>query len=330
MLLVQYMDSDGFALCGLLHEGCVYPDRGGRSTYEFLQNAIDRSIAPDLLFGEFASVPIAFADLAAGQRLLPPITHPDPHHCLISGTGLTHRGSAAARDAMHGAGAHGPLTDTMRLFAAGEAGGKPDDGAVGVVPEWFYKGDGRMLVAPGAPLPMPGFALGDGEEPELALVYIIDATGVPRRVGSVVGNEFSDHVLERANYLYLAHSKLRHCAIGPALRLGDPADDIGGRVAIHRRGDCIWQDNFATGSANMTHSIANIEHHHFRYAQHRSAGDLHLHFLGTSVLSFAAGVVMEPGDTIEISADGYGPALCNPVVRGDEPTAGNLVRGLWA
>jgi hypothetical protein len=31
----------------------------------------------------------------------------------------------------------------------------------------------------------------------------------PRRVGFALGNEFSDHTLEKKNYLYLAHSKGR-------------------------------------------------------------------------------------------------------------------------
>ena len=34
-------------------------------------------------------------------RLLAPINHPDPAHLHLTGTGLTHLGSAATRDAMH-------------------------------------------------------------------------------------------------------------------------------------------------------------------------------------------------------------------------------------
>ena len=37
----------------------------------------------------------------AEGRLLPPLDHPDPAHCFVTGTGLTHLGSAQARDAMH-------------------------------------------------------------------------------------------------------------------------------------------------------------------------------------------------------------------------------------
>jgi hypothetical protein len=47
-------------------------------------------------------------------RLLPAIDHPDePSRCLISGTGLTHLGSARGRQSMH-ATATEDLTDSMK------------------------------------------------------------------------------------------------------------------------------------------------------------------------------------------------------------------------
>ena len=78
--------------------------------------------------------------LLAELRILPPLDHPDPAHMLISGTGLTHLGSASARDKMHQqAGDEAALTDTMRIFKWGVEGGKPAAGHAGVQPEWFYK-----------------------------------------------------------------------------------------------------------------------------------------------------------------------------------------------
>ncbi|SPZ15938.1 GguC protein [Pseudomonas aeruginosa] len=78
--------------------------------------------------------------------------HDDPAHCLVSGTGLTHLGSAATRDRMHqqNQGDETALTDTMRIFRWGLEGGKPPAGQVGAQPEWFYKGDGGIVVRPGA------------------------------------------------------------------------------------------------------------------------------------------------------------------------------------
>ena len=82
----------------------------------------------------------------AAGRVRSPLHHPDPAHCLVSGTGLTHLGSAAARDAMHQKlrqqAEQGTLTDSMRMFQWGVEGGKPAPGQAGAQPEWFYKGDG--------------------------------------------------------------------------------------------------------------------------------------------------------------------------------------------
>jgi hypothetical protein len=252
-------------------------------------------------------------DLAT-VSLLPPVDHPDQAHLLVSGTGLTHLGSAEGRDKMHKAAAAGQATDSMRMFLMGEQGGKPEIGTVGVQPEWFYKGDGSILVAPGAPLTMPGFAGDGGEEPEIAGVYLIDDACRPVRLGFTLGNEFSDHVVERENYLWLAHSKLRQAAIGPELRLGELPAHVKGVSRIFRDGTPVWDMPFWSGEANMSHSIANLEHHHFKYAQFRRPGDVHVHFFGTATLSCSAGVKTRAGDVFEMSADAFILPLRNPLV----------------
>ena len=125
--------------------------------------------------------------LAREGRLLVPVDHPDPAHLHVTGTGLTHLGSASTRDAMHKSDqqpAEAPLTDSMKMFRMGLEGGKPKPGEVGVQPEWFYKGNGYAVAAPGAPIPSPAFAKDAGEEPEIAGIYVIgkDGTAVPRRL----------------------------------------------------------------------------------------------------------------------------------------------------
>jgi hypothetical protein len=255
-------------------------------------------------------------DLAAaeaGGRLLLPIDHPDPAHCYVTGTGLTHLGSAEGRDQMHKAAAGGALTDSMRMFNMGLEGGKPQGGGAGVQPEWFYKGDGSALVATGAPLPSPDFALDGSEEPEIAGIYVIDDEGRPRRLGFALGNEFSDHVTERGNYLWLAHSKLRSAALGPELLTGALPADLRGTSRILRDGETLWEKPFVSGEANMSHAIANLEHHHFKYAQFRRPGDIHVHFFGTATLSFADGIRTQEGDVFEISAAPFALALRNPL-----------------
>ncbi len=247
------------------------------------------------------------------NRLLPPVDHEDPAHCMIAGTGLTHLGSASARDAMHVKleGKAAELTDSLKMFKMGLEGGRPAKGETGVQPEWFYKGDGSWLVPPGAALPKPSFALDGGEEPELTGLYMIDAKGKPVRLGFALGNEYSDHITERQNYLYLAHSKLRHCAIGPEMIAGIPPSHIEGTSRIKRGGKVIWEKPFLTGEANMSHTIANLEYHHFKYEGFRRPGDVHIHFFGTGTLSIADGIATEDGDEFEISAPGFGAPLRN-------------------
>ena len=252
--------------------------------------------------------------LAADGKLLAPIDHTDAAHLHITGTGLTHLGSAAARDAMHKKlGDEEVLTDSMKMFKMGLEGGKPAAGQMGVQPEWFYKGTGAALIAPGAPLPSPDFALDGGEEPEIAGVYIISADGTPLRLGFALGNEFSDHVTERVNYLYLAHSKLRPAAIGPELRVGALPSDVRGTSRILRGGSVLWEKPFLSGEDNMSHTIANLEHHHFKYALFRQPGDVHVHLFGTATLSFADGVTTQDGDVFEVAVADFGLPLRNPL-----------------
>jgi hypothetical protein len=245
-------------------------------------------------------------------RLTSPILHDDPAHVLVSGTGLTHLGSADTRASMHAKlEDEDNLTDSMKMFRMGLEGGKPSNGNTGVAPEWFYKGDGQIVVAPGAALPSPAFALDGGEEPEIAGVYLIGEDGLPYRLGFCLGNEFSDHKTEAINYLYLAHSKLRHCAIGPELLCGDLPRDIKGQSRIIRDDEVVWQKEFLSGEDNMSHSIANLEHHHFKYKAFLRPGDIHIHFFGTGTLSFGDGFETREGDIFEIESATFGKPLRN-------------------
>jgi len=239
-------------------------------------------------------------------RILAAIDHPDCAHLHLTGTGLTHLGSAESRDKMHRLAAEGgPQTDSMRIFLQGLKGGRPAQGAVGVQPEWFYKGDGSNVAAPGAALVRHAFALDGGEEPEIAGIYLIDSGGNPWRLGFCLANEFSDHIMERENYLWLAHSKIRQAALGPELLTGAPPANIHGTSRILRNGKVIWERPFLTGEDNMSHSIANLEHHHFKYPMFRRPGDVHVHFFGCATLSYADGIQALDGDIFDIRADAF-------------------------
>ncbi len=310
--LIQCLDDDG--------ERCVATvDTDGnarvldevRSTYALACAVLEAGTTLEAAVAQHATGAAIDLDAALNEgRLLPAIDHPDPAHLLLSGTGLTHLGSAEGRDRMHRAAAGENETDSMRMFRMGLDGGKPADGRPGVQPEWFYKGDGDAIVGPGAPLTSPSFAEDGSEEPEIAGIYVIAPDGLPRRLGFCLANEFSDHVTERGNYLWLAHSKLRPAALGAEL-ISDLPTDVRGTSRIRRNGDIAWEKPFLTGEANMSHTIANLEHHHFKYALFRRPGDVHVHFFGTATLSFADGFRAEEGDEFEITAPPFRLPLRN-------------------
>jgi len=312
MLISQIRDGQGIAV--VAREGTeAAVVRGVASTYALAQEAAEsgRSLAA-VIAAHGLGEAVDMAALAAAGRLLLPITHPDPAHLHLTGTGLTHLGSAATRDAMHTKANEENASDSMKMFRMGLENGKPSN-LPGVQPEWFYKGNGHMAVAPGAPLVSPAFALDGGEEPEVAGVYIIAGDGTPCRVGWTLANEFSDHVTERINYLFLAHSKLRNASFGPEILIGEVPQDIRGTSRIRRDGAVIWEKPFLSGATNMSHSFANLEHHHFKYDLFCQPGDLHVHMFGTATLSFADGIKTQTGDIFEIEAPAFGLPLTNPL-----------------
>ena len=248
-------------------------------------------------------------------KILPAIDHPEPARCLVSGTGLTHLGSARDRQAMHAPSAEEfeVLTDSMKMFRSGLAGGRPKPGSIGTSPEWFYKGSGSILRSHGEILTVPSYAEDGGEEAEAAGIYINDPRGQPRRIGMAMGNEFSDHCFEKQNYLNLASSKLRTCSIGPELVVSPEFESVTGEVMIERSGRPLWRKQIRTGEAEMCHSLQNIEHHHFKYEAHRQPGDVHVHFFGADCLSFGEGIRLADGDVMQIAFDGFGRPLRNAV-----------------
>jgi len=277
---------------------------GGRT----LESEIQRSLSSDLL--DYDEI----YEMRSEWRLLPAFDHPaDAAHCMVSGTGLTHKASALNRAAMH---EHGDAeaTDSFKMFRMGLEGGNPGQRKIGVQPEWFFKGDGSILRGHGERLEVPSFASDGGEEPEIVGVYVVGAGGEVFRVGLTAGNEFSDHRMEKVNYLYLAPSKLRTCAIGPELTVDEiEFESVEGKVAITRNGSLIWSKQIWSGQNNMCHSVANLEHHHFKYPAHRRPGDVHIHFFGADAFSFGDGLKLEEDDEMSVSFPQFGRALRNPI-----------------
>jgi hypothetical protein len=327
MRLIQFKRENTEPAVGIVEGDFIVPLHNVNTTYELALAAIKRKISVDRLAAAWmAGEKLDYRQLIDQERILSPFNHPDPARLTVSGTGLTHLGSADTRDAMHRkieTARDAELSDSMRMFRLGLEGGKPRPGMRGVQPEWFYKGNGHCIAAPYAPLRSPAFALDGGEEPEIAGIYVVDGEGVPCRLGFVLGNEFSDHVTERENYLYLAHSKLRRCSIGPEILIGEPPGHVEGVSRVIRDGKTIWEKPFLSGEDNMCHSIANLEAHHFKYRIFREPGTAHVHFFGTATLSFGDGIRTRNGDTFEIESPVFGRPLRNTLqIEEDEGIVG--------
>ncbi|MFC6053552.1 FAH family protein [Acinetobacter sp. Ac_877] len=325
MQVIQFEINGNSRAVGKVENDTVHVVKGVNSVRDLALLAIDnkQSLEQQIETLGLQEDTYSYASLLENLQVLAPLDHPDVAHCFISGTGLTHLGSASARNKMHQQNLSDveAETDTLRMFNWGIEGGKPEQGQAGVQPEWFYKGDGSIVVKPGESLPLPQFAEDGGEEPEIAGLYVIGSDLKPYRIGFALGNEYSDHVMERRNYLYLAHSKLRYCSFGPALLTGELPEHLEGVSRIRRNNEVIWEKSFLSGENNMSHSISNLEYHHFKYQQFLKPGDVHIHYFGTATLSFADGVRTEVGDEFEIEMKEFGLPLKNKLVQAEPELA---------
>jgi hypothetical protein len=76
----------------------------------------------------------------------------------------------------------------------------------------------------------------------------------------------------------------------------------------------------------MSHSVRNLEHHHFKYAAHRRPGDVHVHFFGADAFSFGEGVTLEAGDLMQVSFPDLGRPLQNFLAIEEKPAKLTSVR----
>ncbi len=183
------------------------------------------------------------------------------------------------------------MTDSMRMFRAGVEGGRPGAGRDRRRAGMVLQGDGHDPARPTASRcpcrPMPRMAARRRRSPG---VYLIDAGGRPRRIGMAMGNEFSDHKFEKKQ---LPESRrLQDSAPARSARSWwsiRSFESVPGTVTIERAGRVLWSKAIATGEEEMCHSLANIEHHHFKFETHRRPGDVHVHYYGAHSLSFGDG-----------------------------------------
>jgi hypothetical protein len=323
MRLIQFVGSDGArAVAAIAENGAPRIVRGTESVRNLALEAHrnKRSLVATVEAHGLGET-VDYDALIAEKRLRLPLDHPEPSRIVVALTGLTHLGSAQSRDSMHTKLQGDDLTDSMKMFKLGIEGGKPKAGAIGVQPEWAYKGDGSWLVAPEQPIELPGYAEDGGEEGEIVGLYVIGDDGAVLRVGFAVGNEYSDHKMERRNYLFLAHSKLRQSSYGPELFIGALPREVRGSVRILRGGAEAWRGELLSGEDNMCHAIGNLEQHHFKYDRFRRPGDVHVYYYGASALSCAEGFQTKPGDVFEVEVPLFGRKLRNPLVAGSPDRA---------
>ena len=298
MLISQIVDGSDMIQVVARIDGATRVVNGAKSVYSLALEAARSGIGLAALierkgFGKTVDLEAAYRQ----GRLISPINHPDAAHLHLTGTGLTHLGSAATRDAMHKKLERGRRGDADQFHedvphgsGRRQAEGRrrsacSPNGSTRATAPWRSRRARRLC--------RRHFAQDGGEEPEIAGIYVIGDDGTPFRVGFALSNEFSDHVTERMNYLYLAHSKLRNASYGPEILVGELPADIRGTSRIVRDGKTLWEKPFLSGEANMSHTIANLEHHHFKYAVFRQPGDVHIHMFGTATLSFADGIRTE-------------------------------------
>ena len=330
MKLVQLSNVDNSRIVGLVLENKVFNITKVNNEFETAYKLINYSITNNQNLDELLNklldkanpIDFSYDEILNSKnknelpKILVPIDHPDPYRLFISGTGLTHTGSVKSRDMMHNENEEKKdQTDSAKMFQMGIEGGKPEQGKIGVAPEWFYKGNGTNLKGPNDLLEIPDFSLDGGEEPEIVGCYLIDSEGNPVRLGFTLGNEFSDHETEQINYLYLAHSKMRNCSIGPELDTRLEFKDISINCDVERDGGKIYKSGpIKSGEEYMSHSLSNMEYHHFKYDIHRLPGDLHLHYFGTSQLSYSTrDWKFNTGDKIIISSNEFEGSLKNEV-----------------
>ena len=167
---------------------------------------------------EPVEAPLAYAELLRDGRLLPPLTHPDPGALPGERHGAhasrQRRGARfdAREDRQAGRRAHRLHEDVQVGRRRRQARGQQARHAARVVLQGQWPQRGRLRLTRS---PRPTSPRITAKSPSSSGCYVIDENGRPRRLGFAIGNEFSDHVTERRNYLLLAHSKLRQCGVGP-------------------------------------------------------------------------------------------------------------------
>lgn len=303
----------------------IFLNKSLKSTFDLFNLCInEKLILKDIINANLSSYKLTLNEFLTKATVTIPVFNHDLSRVIFSGVGLTHKNSVLMRRLMHLKGNNNEVTsDIEKIYLAGIEHGKPNKNEIGARPEWFYKGDGHCVKAKDEEIAF--YEDGAGEEAELVAVYIISKEGTPVRLGFCIGNEFSNHKIEKENLYYLARSKIIDFSVGPELLIGDMPNIINGYIEIIRKGKPIWESHIKTGSDYMIHSLKNIESHVFSSKFFLKPGDIHYLFLGADKTSFQDNIKLQNKDHIRIKFDCFNIALENTILNKQADLAKVLV-----
>lgn len=123
MNIIQFENQHQQRAVGIVENNTVKPVNQVETVRDLALMAIENKLSLEQQIKQlgFASENYDYAQLLDKRQVLPPLDHPDTAHCFVSGTGLTHLGSASTRDKMHQQNSTdtASVTDTMRIFQLG-------------------------------------------------------------------------------------------------------------------------------------------------------------------------------------------------------------------
>ena len=187
---------------------------------------------------------------AAAHRQAGPGAHRSPGHARIwlTGTGLTHLGSAEARDRMHAKAQAADASDSMKMFRMGLEGGKMQGEGPGVQPEWFYKGDGsrtgRARIAAALAALSPWTAARSRKSPAST-----SSAMTARRIGSVSPWPMNSPITSwngRTTCIWRIRSCGRRQSV-PSCCSASCRAASGGTARVSRHGAVLWEEAFPHG-----------------------------------------------------------------------------------
>src|SRR4028119_1695164 len=99
MRLIQFSGKDGQSKVGIVENDKINVLKNISTTYQLFTSVLPDDTQAEKRIQSLASGNYEnYNDLLREKRVMLPLAHPDPYHTWLTGTGLTHLGSAASRN----------------------------------------------------------------------------------------------------------------------------------------------------------------------------------------------------------------------------------------